>query len=108
MGSLSYINKWGALPLGDVALFTLEHISVEEEPCETSFEDVRYHFIPLNEPDLKVLSIQEIDIIDEVIKKFKKYSTKEIVEYMHKECAYINTSMNEVLLFTKENCIANF
>lgn len=33
---------------------------------------------------------------------------KEIVEYMHKECAYINTSMNEELLFTKENYIANF
>lgn len=104
-----YLHKqMGALPVGDVALLTLEHISVEEEPCETSFEDVRYHFIPLDEPDLNVLSIQEIDIINEVIKKFKRYSTKEIVEYMHKECAYINTSMNEELLFTKDNYIANF
>lgn len=104
-----YLHKqMGALPVGDVALLTLDHISVEEEPCEASFEDIRYHFIPLDEPNLDVLSIQEVDIINEVIKKFKEYSTKEIVEYMHKERVYINTSMNEMLLFTKENCIANF
>lgn len=45
------------------------------------------------------LNKKEKEICDRVIKKFKDYKTSEIVEYMHKEKAYIETKTNEVINF---------
>lgn len=51
-----------------------------------------------------ILSDNEKAILDKVIKKFKNYTSKEIVEYMHQETAYTKTVSGEVIpySFSKE------
>ena len=46
------------------------------------------------------LTNKEKEICDRVISKFNKFTTKELVNYMHKEKAYIDTKLNEVINFS--------
>ena len=41
-------------------------------------------------------------IIEIAVKKFEKKGYKEIVNYMHKEEAYLKTNENEIIPFSKE------
>lgn len=106
---LIYRHKpMGALPVGDIGLLTLNNIVVEEEPCDSSFEGIKYHFTPKGMADLNVLSDEEMKIVDMVLGKFKKYSTAEIVDYMHREKVYINTGMNDIMIFNSDEMINDF
>ena len=42
------------------------------------------------------------EIIEKAVKKFERKGSKEIVEYMHKEEAYLRTNENEVIPFSKD------
>ena len=46
------------------------------------------------------LTEKEKEICNRVINKFKNFTTKELVDYMHKEKAYIDTKPNEVIDFS--------
>lgn len=52
-------------------------------------------------PDFRVnkLSDTEIEVIDEVIERFKNYSTEQIIERMHEEEAYKNTPKNQPISY---------
>lgn len=39
------------------------------------------------------------EILNMDVKKFKDFSTKEIVEYMHKEKAYMETALGDVISY---------
>lgn len=41
------------------------------------------------------LSSNELDVIKKVTKKFKNFNSKQLVEYMHKEKAYLDTLQGE-------------
>lgn len=41
----------------------------------------------------------EKSIIDKVIKKFKNYKAKGIIDYMHEEKAYIETEPGDIIPF---------
>ena len=43
---------------------------------------------------------KEKNICDRVINKFKKFTTKELVDYMHKEKAYTDTKTNDIINFS--------
>ncbi|MBE6131667.1 MAG: DUF4065 domain-containing protein [Erysipelotrichaceae bacterium] len=45
------------------------------------------------------LTNNELSSINQVMDKFKNYLTRELVEYMHKEKAYIQTLNNEFISF---------
>lgn len=45
------------------------------------------------------LTNNELSSINQVMHKFKNYLTRELVEYMHKEKAYIETLNNEFISF---------
>lgn len=49
------------------------------------------------------LSNKEKEIIDEVNEKFKYFNTKQIVDYMHKEKAFIKTKFNEDMSYEYAN-----
>ena len=46
------------------------------------------------------LTEKEKEICNRVVNKFKNFTTKELVDYMHKEKAYTDTKPNEVIDFS--------
>ncbi|MCR4605236.1 MAG: DUF4065 domain-containing protein [Eubacterium sp.] len=96
----------GALPIGHYKLMDLENIDVKEE-MSSSF-DLMLHVYPIKEMDYSVLNEDEKSILDRVVDKFKDFSTKEIVEYMHKEKAYVETEPGQIIPFSLARLIRDF
>ena len=87
----------GALPIGYNELIYLSTVYVEEE--ETIY-GTTYHIAPLSPPLNPMFSLEEQDILSKVASKFKNFSGKEIIDYMHKEDAYKNTADGEIILYS--------
>ncbi|MBQ7199948.1 MAG: SocA family protein, partial [Eubacterium sp.] len=96
----------GALPIGHYKLMALENVDVREE-MSRSF-DVILHIYPIQGMDYTILSPEEKNVLDKVIDKFKPFSTKEIVEYMHREKAYTDTNPGEIIPFSLASEIRDF
>jgi hypothetical protein len=62
--------------------------------------DTMLHVYPTANMDYSVLSDGEKAILDKVITKFKDYKTKDIVDYMHAERAYVETKPGEIIPFS--------
>ena len=99
-------EKMGALPVGHYSLMNLENLNVQEEMSYSY--DIMLHIYPTADMDYSVLSDKEKAILDRVIEKFENYKTKEIVEYMHKEKAYIETNTGEIIPFSLAKEIRTF
>lgn len=106
MTGLVYCHEgMGALPIGHYKIGGLQLVNMEEE-CD--YEYVRYHFLPnekLNENDL---SIEDKEILDKVIEKFKGYTASQISEYMHDEVTYKKTNDKEIIPFSLAKQIRDF
>lgn len=86
----------GALPIGHNLIINLNKVPCEEIDID---ETIAYYF-SLNESDnISSLSSEENEILDIVIQKLGKMSKKEIVDFMHKEKAYIETKPRDVISF---------
>lgn len=105
MTGLVYQHKpYGALPVAHNELIHLQGLRVTEE----EHEDYTAYRIESAQPFGKELfTYEENVVLEKVINKFKNYSTKEIVDYMHQETAYQKTTDNEVIRFNKEYVIHN-
>lgn len=99
-------NTMGALPVGHYRLMNLENLNVREE--ESYNYNSMLHIYPTKGMDYSILSADEKKIIDKVIKKFKNYKAKEIVEYMHEEKAYIATKPGEIIPFSLAKEVRDF
>ena len=88
----------GALPIGHYSLMNLENLNVKEEISSTY--DTKLHIYPTKGMDYTIFDAKEKRILNKVITKFKDYKTKEIVTYMHKEKAYIETNPGEIIPYT--------
>ncbi len=99
-------NTMGALPIGHYSLMNLENLNVVEEESYTN--DSMLHILPTEGMDYSILSDEDKKIIDKVIKKFKNYKTSDIVDYMHKEKAYVETKTGDIIPFTLAKEIKNF
>lgn len=94
-------QKMGALPIAYDELLKLPSIKVEEEVIDKENYSVCYHILPNGNYKSKIkLSEKEKNICDRVINKFKKFTTKELVDYMHKEKAYTDTKTNDIINFS--------
>lgn len=58
-----------------------------------------YHFSLSGKQTFPELSDEEKDILDVVIEKFGKMSKNEIINFMHKEQAYVETLSRDIILF---------
>jgi hypothetical protein len=107
--ALSYKNRgfaitglvYQALPMGAVPVGHNSIIDLRDVPCEEvdMGETNAYHFF-LKQADLfPALSDDDINILDMVIAKLGKMSKNEIVSFMHKEQAYIETAPRDVIQF---------
>ena len=107
MTGLVYAHDYyGALPLGHKALVNLENLNVEEEYSPNY--DVMLRFYPSDKADYSVLDKEELKILKETAGKFKTYSAKEIVDYMHEEDAYTKTRQGDLISFDLAKEIRQF
>ena len=96
----------GALPIGHYSLMNLEKLNVQEELSYNY--DTMQHVYPTDGMDYSVLDDGEKAILDQVIEKFKNYKAKEIVDYMHEEKAYKETSDGQIIPFSLAKEIKDF
>lgn len=86
----------GAVPVGHNAIIDLRNVPCEEvDMGETN----AYHFALHEKVKFPFLSKEDTDILDIVIKKLGKMTKNEIVEFMHKEQAYVETSFKDIIEF---------
>lgn len=90
-----------ALPMGAVPVGHNSIIDLKDVPCEEvdMGETNAYHFFLKDKASLPSLSSEEREILDAVIKKLGKMSKDEIVSFMHKERAYVETAPRDVIQF---------
>ena len=97
--------EMGALPIGHRAIMDLNNVKVVSED---GFEYTKYHVLPNETLNLSVISAEELDILDQVIKQFKDVIAQDIVDYMHKEEAYNLTNYGEIIPFSLAKTIRDF
>lgn len=88
----------GALPVGHYSLMNLENLNVKEEISPGY--DSMLHVYPSEHADYTILSSEEKAILDTVTRKFRDFKAAEIVNYMHEEKAYRETSNGEIIPFS--------
>ncbi|WP_455018072.1 type II TA system antitoxin MqsA family protein, partial [Oribacterium sinus] len=96
----------GALPVGHYSLMDLENLNIREE--ESNNYDLMLHIYPSIGMDYSILTDEDRRILDDVIKKFKDFKAKDIIEYMHKEMAYTKTKAGEIIPFSLARGIREF
>ena len=96
----------GALPVGHYSLMDLENLNIREE--ESNNYDLMLHIYPSIGMDYSILTDEDRRILDDVIKKFKDFKAKDIIEYMHKEMAYTKTKAGEIIPFSLAKGIREF
>ena len=99
-------EQMGALPIGHYDLMNLERLNIREEMSYNY--DIMLHIYPTSDMDYSILSIDEKKILDKVITKFKNYKAKDIVDYMHEECAYVETDKGDIISFDLAKKIREF
>ena len=86
----------GAVPVGHNSIIDLRDVPYEEvDMGETN----AYHFLLNEKTDFPSLSADDKAILDTVIEKLGKMTKDEIVSFMHKERAYIETAPRDVIQF---------
>ena len=90
-----------ALPMGAVPVGHNFIIDLNDVPCEEvdMGETNAYHFSLVGEWTFPTLSKEEKDILDVVIEKLGKMSKNDIVNFMHKEKAYVETTPRDIIQF---------
>ena len=90
-----------ALPMGAVPVGHNSIIDLKDVPCEEvdMGETNAYHFSLSGKQTFSELSNEEKDILDVVIEKLGKMGKNEIVNFMHKEQAYVETAPRDIIQF---------
>lgn len=90
-----------ALPMGAVPVGHNSIIDLRDVPCEEvdMGETYTYHFSLQKNVVFNFLTNEDINILNVVIEKLGKMSKNEIVEFMHKEQAYVETAFRDVIQF---------
>lgn len=90
-----------ALPMGAVPVGHNSIIDLKDVPCEEvdMGETNAYHFVLKDVVSFPALTDDDRNILDIVIEKLGKMSKNEIVGFMHKEQAYVETAPKDVISF---------
>ncbi len=106
MTGLVYCHEaMGALPVGHYKIVGLEEVKKQDEE---GIDYTKYHFLANNNINENVLSVEEKDVLDKVVGKFKPFNAQEIVAYMHEETAYKETVDKQVIPFSVAQQIRDF
>ncbi len=90
-----------ALPMGAVPIGHNSIIDLKDVPCEEVDigETNAYHFSLKGENTFPFLTDDDKKILDTVIEKLGKMNKNELINFMHKEQAYIETAPRDVISF---------
>lgn len=90
-----------ALPMGAVPINHNSLIDLKGVPCEEvdMGETNAYHFELTGKQLFPALSKDDMDILEFVIEKLGKMSKNDIVNFMHKEDAYVETVLRDIISF---------
>lgn len=88
---------FGALPIAFEEIVYLPTVKIVEEII---YEDISYRIIPNKEVNLSDFSLEELSVLETVATAFKDYRSREIVDYMHEEKAYINTEPYQIIPYS--------
>lgn len=98
MTGLVYLHMpLGALPIGYNEIISLPTVRIVEELIH---EEISYLILPSKEVNLSDFSLEELNVLEMVATTFKKYKSKEMIDYMHKEKAYTDTMPNQVIPYS--------
>lgn len=94
---LKYIkNKFGPTPIDFVKLTKeMENLGEIEEIKTKRFSHDMTKYLPLIEPDLSLLSAQELTHIDKILEKHSDKSAKELSDFSHKDVPWISANDKE-------------
>ena len=95
-GLVYQVLPMGAVPVGHNSIIDLKDVPCEEVDMGETYA---YHFSLSGKQTFPELSDEEKDILDVVIEKFGKMSKNEIINFMHKEQAYVETLSRDIILF---------
>ncbi|MCM1048471.1 MAG: DUF4065 domain-containing protein [Clostridiales bacterium] len=90
-----------ALPMGAVPIGYNSIIDLKDIPCEEvdMGETCAYHFYLNNPVEFPALSADDKNILDIVISKLGRMSKNDIINFMHKEQAYVETASRDIIQF---------
>lgn len=96
-----------ALPMGAVPVGHRFIIDLKDVPCEEvdMGETYAYHFCLKEATSFPALSSEDITILDTVIGKLGKMTKDEIISFMHREQAYIETAPRDIIQFKYANSL---
>lgn len=107
--ALSYKNRgfamtglvYQAMPMGAVPVGHNSIIDLKDIPCEEvdMGETNAYHFSLKEETLFPALTEEDKKVLDVVIEKLGKMTKNQIVSFMHKEQAYIETAPRDIIQF---------
>lgn len=88
--------QMGAVPVGHGSIINLKGVPCEEVDMGETYA---YHFRLQEENNYSALDDGDKEILNFVIMKFGKMTKKEIVAFMHKERAYVETAPGEIISY---------
>ena len=86
----------GAVPVAYESIVDLSTINCEEIEIG---DGVGYRYLPTEDKDYPYLTSEDKEILDAVICRFGSATTNEIVDTMHREDAYKETALKDIILF---------
>lgn len=87
----------GALPIAHDEIISLPTVRVVDEVIQ---DDVCYRIQPNKDVNISDFSLEALNVLELVATTFKHYKSKEIIDYMHKEKAYIETMPNQAIPYS--------
>lgn len=87
----------GALPIAYNEIIYLPTVKIVEEIIG---EDISYRICPNKDVNISNFSLEELSVLETVATTFKNYKSKEIVDYMHEERAYMDTVPNQIIPYS--------
>lgn len=90
-----------ALPMGAVPIAHESIIDMKDIPCEEEYigDLTAYHFVAYDKMIINSLSKEELEILDLVIDKLGDFSREKLVDFMHREEAYVKTEPRGIIEF---------
>ena len=100
-------EEYGALPISSDYLVKLNEFMITTTYIG-SYEALVISYVGEEIQYDTIFSKEELEIIDEIIKKLSQLGAKEISDYMHKELAYMSTKPHEIIPFDMQYTLNDF
>ena len=98
IGATYQRNHFGPTPMEFHALVeTMEKNGDLVRVARPYFDFEQRKYLPLRDPDLSQLNAQELDLINEVLRRLSDMSARQLSDYSHKDIPWLTTSEGEVI-----------